>query len=129
MKKIGAFLKKYSWLGLMGAALYPLLEMVFRGFSHWSMSIAGGLCLMLLACLQQKLKKRGLALRCLTGALAITAVELICGCVVNLYMGLNVWSYSHMPGNFLGQICPLFCCLWFLLCIPVFSMLSKMPLS
>lgn len=118
--------KKYCWLGLIGAALYPLLEIAFRGFSHWSMSLAGGLCLILLAFVQKRLKKSGLHLRCLAGTAAITLVELACGCVVNLHLGLNVWNYSHMPGNVLGQICPLFCLLWFLLCIPVFCVLAKL---
>lgn len=124
-KKIG-IIKKFLWLGLVGAVLYPLLEIAFRGRSHWSMSLAGGLCLVLLALLQQLLKKSSLRLRCLAGALTITIVELAFGCMVNLYLGLNVWNYSHMPGNVLGQICPFFCCLWFLLCIPIFQVLTRL---
>ena len=32
---------------------------------------------------------------------------------------LGVWDYSRRKGNLLGQICPLYSALWFLLCIPV----------
>lgn len=34
------------------------------------------------------------------------------GCIVNLWLGWNVWDYSTMPGNFMGQICPQFTLLW-----------------
>ena len=81
---------------------------------------------MVLALLQQCLRNKSLRLRCLAGAGVITAVEFTIGCVVNLNLGWNVWDYGHMPGNVLGQICPFFCCLWFLLCLPVFGLLARM---
>ena len=126
MKHLKILLKKYFWLGLAGALAYPLLEFAWRGYSHWSMAVAGGLCLMLLALLQQRLRHKSLRLRCLAGAAVITAVEFTAGCLVNLGLGLHVWDYSQMPGHVLGQICPFFCCLWFLLCIPVFGLLARL---
>jgi uncharacterized membrane protein len=103
-----------------------LIEIAVRGHSHWSMSLAGGLTLMLLYVLQVQLAERSLRLRCLVGALLITAIELAFGIAFNLYLGLNVWNYSHLPANFLGQISPFFTLLWFLLCIPVFIALSRL---
>ena len=32
---------------------------------------------------------------------------------------MNVWDYSDRKFNLMGQICPLYSALWFLLCIPV----------
>ncbi len=26
--------------------------------------------------------------------------------------GIGLWDYRAMPGNFLGQLCPAYCCLW-----------------
>ena len=52
-------------------------------------------------------------------ALAVTMVEFIFGCVVNLLLGWNVWDYAQMPLSFLGQICLTFSLMWFLLSIPV----------
>ena len=46
----------------------------------------------------------------LIGSLGYGALEL-------LFRGWNVWNYSLLPGNILGQICPLFTLLWFLLCL------------
>lgn len=49
------------------------------------------------------------------GACIITSVEFICGCIVNLLLGWNVWNYSDMPFNVLGQVCMPYMVLWFLL--------------
>ena len=34
------------------------------------------------------------------------------GCIVNLWLGWDVWDYSGMPGNILGQVCPRYFLLW-----------------
>ena len=45
----------------------------------------------------------------------ITVIELEAGLILNVGLGLHIWDYSNMPGNFLGQICPQFTVLWFFL--------------
>ena len=57
--------------------------------------------------------------RALMCAALITAVELLAGCVFNLWLGWRIWDYSKAPLNLWGQICLPFFLLWFLLCIPV----------
>ena len=42
-------------------------------------------------------------------------VEFVSGCIINLWLGLGVWDYSGMAGNLLGQVCPAFGLLWFLI--------------
>ena len=49
------------------------------------------------------------------GAGIITGLELISGIIVNIILDWNVWDYSNLPGNLLGQICPQFTVLWFFL--------------
>ena len=44
------------------------------------------------------------------------------GCVVNRLLKWQVWDYSGRFGNLLGQVCPLYTGLWFLLCIPVYGL-------
>ena len=53
-----------------------------------------------------------LILQTIVGVLIATVGEFIAGCVVNLWLGWNVWDYSNMWGNVLGQICPQFILLW-----------------
>ena len=108
-----------SAIFLIGASGYYLLEIWFRGFSHWTMALCGGTCLCLIFWVNRRLSKRSLILRAAIGAIIITVVEFITGCLVNLWLHWNVWDYSHLPLNLLGQISLAFSALWFLLCLPV----------
>lgn len=101
-----------------GAVIYSLLEIAFRGFTHWTMTLTGGACMALIYLVERKLDGKSLWLRCLTGAGIITALEFIVGYIVNRKLGWNVWDYSDQRFNLLGQICPVFSALWFLICIP-----------
>ena len=101
-----------------GASFYSLLETLWRGHTHWSMGVTGGLVLLTVYTAERRTRSplwRG----CLHAAGIITAYEFAVGCVVNLRLGWQVWDYSGQPGNLLGQVCPLFCFLWFLLSLPV----------
>ena len=51
------------------------------------------------------------------GAAVITSVELIFGCICNLWLRMNVWDYSYIPLNLEGQICLLYTVLWAILCV------------
>lgn len=109
----------------VGAVAYPLLEIVFRGRSHWSMALAGGVCLCLLDAVERRLPRWHWCKKCLLGAGLITAVEFVCGCLCNRLWKMKVWDYSAMPCNILGQICLPFTMLWFALCMPVFAFLRR----
>ena len=106
-------------LFLVGGGGYYLLEILFRGYSHWTMALCGGLCLSLIYLANQRLSNRSLILRAATGAFIITAVEFITGIIVNSCLHWGIWDYSHLPFNLMGQISLAFSLLWFLLCIPV----------
>ena len=97
------FLKK-STLFAIGGGIYVGLELLWRGRSHISMFAAGGICFLLLG------KIRRLPGRVILGPAVITAVELATGLLVN--RDYAVWDYRSVPGNFLGQICPLYTLLW-----------------
>ena len=88
------------------------------GHTHWSMGVTGGLVLLTVYTAERRTRSP-LWRRCLHAAGIITAYEFAVGCVVNLRLGWQVWDYSGQPGNLLGQVCPLFCFLWFLLSLPV----------
>ena len=48
----------------------------------------------------------------------ITAVEFLVGLVVNVWLKFNVWDYSKLPYNVMGQVCLLYTNLWFFLSLP-----------
>ena len=117
------FRRRLGLIALMfafGAAVYSLIETLWRGYTHWSMSVTGGACMATFYALSDLLKRRSALGKCAVGAAVITLYEYVAGCVVNLKMGWNIWDYSQLPGNLKGQICPLFSFFWFLLSAPAF---------
>lgn len=103
------FLYRECLLFLLGGGTYVGLEWLWRGFSHPSMFLLGGLCFRLIGLLRRHLPPLGTVL---AGAAAITVLELLCGLLVNRALGWAVWDYSAQPGNLWGQICPLYTLLW-----------------
>ena len=102
LQKIGMF--------FLGGAGYVGLEFLWRGRSHISMFLAGGVCFLLLGKLEEVRPRLPLALRCLVGAGIITAVELAAGLLAN--RDYRVWDYRHMPFNYHGQVCLIYSLLW-----------------
>ena len=102
-------------LFLIGGLFYVLIELIVRGHSHWTMFIVGGLAFFLIGCINEKYRKMPLVKQMAIGATVITILEFLCGCIVNLWLGWNVWDYNNMPLNLLGQICLPFTVLWFFL--------------
>lgn len=100
---------------LLGAIGYPLLEILFRGRTHPSMALAGGLGLMLLK------KCRGIhlcwPLRGLLGALGITGIEYAAGLIFNRRH--HIWDYRGQRGHLQGQICPAFFGVWLLFALVI----------
>ena len=107
-----------------GYAAYSLIELAYRRYTHFTMGIAGGLCLLILYRLYRAHPDFSLLRKCVLGSLIITAVELLFGIVLNRFLKLGIWDYSGMPLNILGQVCPLFSLYWMLLCLPA-SCLTK----
>lgn len=110
-------LLEYLVIFLIGGATYVCIELLYRGYSHWSMFIVGGLCLIIIGILNEGIFPRqcGLLLQMIIGAIAITCIEFITGIIVNVWLGLDVWDYSNMPLNIMGQVCLPFTLAWFLL--------------
>lgn len=112
MKKI----LKMAVLLVTGGTLYALLELAFRGRTHWSMFLVGGICFVLVGGLNNWYKwEMSIITQMAISSAAITAIEFVAGLILNVWLGLGIWDYSNMPLNILGQICPQFTGLWFLL--------------
>jgi uncharacterized membrane protein len=113
------YLCKELTLFFIGGFLYVLVEMLWRGHSHWTMNIVGGICFTLIGLINELFTyEMALELQCLISSLVVTAIEYLSGLIINVTFELNVWDYSSLPLNIDGQICLLFAFLWFLLAIP-----------
>lgn len=107
---------KLCILALIGGITYVLIELAWRGYSYISMFILGALCFVLLGGINEFLPwELGFVWQMLIGAGIVTILELIVGIVVNVWLGLEVWDYSNLPFNFMGQICLPFSFAWTLL--------------
>ncbi len=86
------------------------LELLWRGWSHGSMFLAGGSAFLLLGKLGSHTRHLPLSVRAVAGAGVITAVELAAGLIAN--RDYSVWDYRRMPLNYRGQICLAYSLLW-----------------
>lgn len=118
MKKI-QFLKKETIIFLIFGFLYICLELLYRGRTHISMFFVGGLCGVLIGLINDNTPDIPLFYQCILGTTIVTLIEFISGCYLNIYLGLGVWDYSHVPFNLLGQVCLPFSIIWMFLSIPV----------
>ena len=103
---------------LSGGFIYGIVEILWRGHTHWSMGLAGGICFAGIYFIRKFCSDIPLWIRCVTGAFVICAVEFATGFIVNLLLEWNIWDYSDRAFNIYGQICPLYAILWFLICFP-----------
>lgn len=102
-------------IAVIGGLTYMGIEILWRGHTHWTMGVLGGLCFVLIGLLDEVQDHPPMLLQMVQGAAIVTALELIVGLIVNRWLGWNVWDYSDMPGNLWGQVCPQFAAAWFFL--------------
>ena len=104
---------RLSILTIIGGLLYVLIELLWRGYSHWTMCVVGGVCFVLIGGLNEVFTwEMRFWKQCVIGAVMITVTEFLAGVIVNILLGWNVWDYSELPLNVLGQICLPFSFLW-----------------
>ena len=109
---------KQIFLYIIGGLIYLLIEILFRGHTHWTMFIIGGLCFTLIGLLNEYPNFRlSLIYQGILGSIIITTLEFISGVVINIILKWNVWDYSNQPLNLLGQICLPFSLAWIFLAI------------
>ncbi len=103
----------------IGGALYIVIELLWRRYSHWTMFILGGICFFYIGLINEEFTwDMPLVKQMFIGAIVITMWEFLFGIIVNGVYNLNVWDYSNMPFNILGQICLPYCILWFFISLP-----------
>ena len=121
-------MRKFLRLFCIGGGVYNVIEILWRGHSHWSMFFVGGTCFHLIGTIGTRLRHRGIIVIGAACSAAVTAVEYVSGCVLNRRLKLGVWDYSNMPANLNGQVCLLYSVLWgglSLAALPVYRCLKR----
>lgn len=112
---------KQVFLFLVGGTVYTIIEIIWRWLfsdtpTHWTMFILGGLSFLIIGWINEILPwKTSFWIQCLIGTAVILSLEFIFGCVLNLWLKLDIWDYSHLPFNILGQISLPFAFAWYAL--------------
>lgn len=112
LNKLLVFLK-HLFLFIIGGATYFGIEILYRGHSHYSMFILGGVCFIIIGLMNEIWnwdayieKQIGVSL------LIVLILEFIAGCILNIWLNLGIWDYSNQPLNIMGQVCIGFALLW-----------------
>lgn len=116
MKNILKNIYKEGILFLIGGGIYIILECMWRGYSHKSMFIVGGICFAIVGLINEVFTEdMSLLFQAVVGSLIVTTLEFVSGYILNIKLGLDVWDYSNLPYNFMGQICLPFSLLWIII--------------
>ncbi len=106
-------IKKHLILFVCGGIAYVITEVLFRGYSHISMFILGGIVFVEIGLINELFDYNlSLILQGLIGSVLITVSELFAGLILNIWLKLNVWDYTDMPFNLMGQICLPYSVIW-----------------
>lgn len=110
MRKI---IKPLILIGI-GGLIYSAIEIFYRGYTHWTMVIVGGLAFYLIGCLNEHIEWNiPIYKQMLMGSIIITGLEFASGIIINIILKWDVWDYSDLPLNISGQICLPFSIIWF----------------
>ncbi len=91
---------------------YVFIEMMWRGYSHYSMFFTGGLCFLILYKIYKKHREISYLKKYIIASIVITFIEFFVGFIFNIILKQKVWNYSNMPFNIYGQICLIYSFLW-----------------
>lgn len=104
---------KYCLLFLVGFFGYMIMELLFRGYTYFTMGVLGGITILLLDKLNSKISwDMDLLLQGCIGSVLITTMELIVGEYIKINRLQEMWNYSNVMLNFDGVICLPYSLLW-----------------
>ena len=123
-------IKKYQIFELilyitLGGTIYYFIEILYRGYSHYSMFLCGGIIFYCISLFHRKYSSLHLVTKMILCSFIITVIELIFGIIFNLWMKQGIWDYSDQFFHFRGQICLTFSVLWFFLSFPALCLEQK----
>lgn len=116
MKKAIRKIIEYIAIFIVGAITYMLLEICWRGYTHWTMGILGGIVIILVGLINEVTRKDlPLIIQAPMASIIITLLEYWAGYILNIQLGMNIWDYSDLPFNVDGQVCLYYSLLWMIL--------------
>lgn len=121
-------IKRDTAIFLIGGVGYGIIEILWRGHTHPTMTVAGGISFLMFSKIAKRYREKPLIFKAVLCALGVTALELVFGLIFNVVFKMHVWDYSSQPFNLFGQICPKFSFVWMalaLLFVPLADLINK----
>lgn len=110
---------KYITLLIYGGVIYYFIELIYRGYSHYTMILVGGLCFICIGLLNELYTyKISLIKQMIISSVIVTVIEFIAGVILNIWLKLDIWDYGNLRFNLLGQISLRTSVIWFFLALP-----------
>ena len=105
MDKLRGLLKhlfRMVMLFVLVGVIYCVIEILYRGYSHWSMFLLAGFLGVFCIDMPNNIYSFGLDYRwqVLISTILCTIGEGLCGLYVNVYKGWEIWNYSSLPFSF-----------------------------
>lgn len=107
-------------LFLIGFCGYITCEVCFRGYSYPLMGICGGIAVIIIDKINDKISwDMDIILQCICGSALITGMEFIIGSLFLMGYLPVMWDYSSILFNYKGIICFPFSMVWMVLSLIV----------
>lgn len=114
LKNIVKLLFKYIILGNIGGIIYVCIELLYRGYSHWTMYLVSAISFILIGLINEYISwDMKIWKQMLIGSCIVTIIEFLSGYIINIVLGWHIWDYSNLPLNIMGQVCLPFSIIWF----------------
>lgn len=110
----------YTIIFIISGFIYIMLELLWRGYTHWTMFICAGLCGLVIANVNNNLLKfdTDFRIQVLISAILCTAFEFLFGIIFNgdfsIWDYRNIWGTIHILGD---QINILFFGIWIIISV------------
>ncbi len=102
----------HGLFGFVAGCIYLLIELAWRGHTHWTMLPLAAVIFACAGLLDEVENPPAVWVQVVIGTAIATALELAAGLILNVWLCLGVWDYTDLPGNLWGQICPQFTAAW-----------------
>ena len=105
-------------LFIVGFCIYITIEVCYRGYSYPLMGLCGGIILLMIDCINEKISwNTDILLQGCIGSIIATLFEFIIGSICLVYNFELMWDYTNVPLNFNGIICLPFSLIWIIISI------------
>lgn|SRR5574344_210282 len=101
-----------------GGLLYSFIEVCWKGGNNcsWTMAVVGGLCFIIMGLINKICPVyKPLWLQQLEATVFVLILEFLSGLLLNVWLKLNIWDYSNLKFNIMGQVCLLYSGFWYIL--------------